>query len=170
MAACGVCGIDEDRLSIRDALDALRTFPGRFRRSVDGLSDAELEVRPAPDVWSVLEYLVHTREVLDIIGMGLPLVLEQPGIAFPELDVDESAATRPDWVMERDLALGGIDQAVAVLLAEADGVTDEAWTRPFTIGTEAHDAGWNVRHAAHEGAHHLRDIERVRALVSRADD
>lgn len=121
-------------------------------------------------MWSVLEYVVHTREVLDIIGMGLPLVLEQPGIAFPVLDVDDSAETRPDWVMDRDLALTGIDHAVAVLLATADGVTDEAWTRPFTIGTEAHDAGWSVRHAAHEGAHHLRDIERVRALVSRADD
>ena len=155
---------------MRDALDALRTFPGRFRRSVDGLSDVELRTRPTPDVWSVLEYLVHIREVLDLIGMGLPLVLEQPGIAFPVIDVDESAATRPDWVMDRDLALTGIDHAVAVLLSTADGVTDEAWTRPFTIGTETHDAGWNIRHAAHEGVHHLRDIERVRALVAPADD
>ena len=165
MAACEVCGIDEDAISIHDGVDALRSFPGRYRRAVDGLTDAQLRERPSADVWSVLEYLVHVREVFDLIGMGLVLVLEQPGITFPMFDAGDSAETRPDWVMDRDLALTGIDHAVAVLLDTADGVTSEAWTRPFTIGTEAHDAGWNVRHAAHEGAHHLRDLERVRALV-----
>ena len=64
MAQCPMCGIDEETIAIHDGLDALRSFPGRYRRAVEGLSDAQLRERPTPDVWSILEYLVHIREVL----------------------------------------------------------------------------------------------------------
>ena len=166
MAVCSECGIDEAGLTIRDGLDALRSFPRRFRAAVDGVSDPDLRARPTAQVWSMLEYLVHTREIFDVLGMGLPLVFEQPGIAFPAFSVDESVTTRPARVMNPELALTGIEDAVGLLLAASDGTPNEAWTRPFTLGTEHHDAGWIVRHAAHEGAHHLRDIAHVRALVT----
>ncbi|MEP6624784.1 MAG: DinB family protein [Acidimicrobiia bacterium] len=163
MAGCPTCGIDESAISVHDAIDAVRTFPGRYRRAVAGLTDAQLRARPSADVWSVLEYLVHIREVLDLLGMTIPHVLDQPGVELPDISADESAQTRPDWVMDPGLALDGIDRAALTLVTAAADVSEEAWSRPFTIGGTPHDAGWLVRHAAHEGAHHLRDIERVRA-------
>lgn len=166
MAACSECGIDETGITIGDGLNALRSFPRRFREAVQGVPDPDLRARPMPQVWSMLEYLVHTREVFEVLGMGLPLVLERPGITFPEFSVDETVTTRPDWVMNPELALTGIEDAVGRLLAAGDSVSNEAWARPFTLGAERHDAGWIVRHAAHEGVHHLRDIAQVHAMVT----
>jgi hypothetical protein len=166
MAKCDECGIDEQGLSIHDALDALRSFPRRYTEAVAEMDDESLRRRPTPDVWSALEYLVHVREVLELLAMTVPLVLETPGLALPEIDAEDAAATRPDWVLNRDLALDGIGTACAQLVEHGAQQRPEAWSRPFTLGPTSHDAGWLVRHAAHEGAHHLRDVARVRAAVT----
>ncbi len=166
MAKCVECGIDEAGLTIHDALDALRSFPRRYTEAVAGMDDEAIRRRPTPEVWSALEYLVHAREVLELLSMTLPLVLEQPGLELPDLDADDAAATRPDWVMNRDLALDGLRTACAQFVELGEAQRPEAWERPFTIGATPHDAGWIIRHAAHEGAHHLRDIANVSSAVT----
>ncbi len=169
MAPCERCGLDELELPIGDAFDAFRSFPRRFTEAVAGVDDAALRVRFSPEVWSIVEYLVHVREVFELLAMSIPLVLERPGVSFPnidlpEIDVGEASASRPEWVMDRNLALDGITRACAQFLGFADQ-SAEAWERSFTLGDAAHDAGWILRHAAHEGVHHLRDIAFVRAAV-----
>ncbi len=165
MANCDECGIDESGLAINDALDALRSYPRRYTEAVAGMDEEALRRRPSPEVWSALEYLVHVREVFELLSMTLPLVLDQPGLELPDIDADDAAVTRPDWVMNRDLALDGIRTACAQLVDLGAAQRSEAWERPFSLGATQHDAGWILRHAAHEGAHHLRDIAAVRATV-----
>lgn len=166
MEKCDECGIDEAGLTIHDALDALRSFPRRYTEAVAGMDDESIRRRPTPEVWSALEYLVHAREVFELLAMTVPLVLDQPGLELPDIDADDAASTRPDWVMNRDLALDGIRTACATFVELGDAQQPEAWNRPFSIGRTPHDAGWLIRHAAHEGAHHLRDIANVRAAVT----
>ena len=165
MANCEECGIDEAGLSISDALNALRSYPRRYTEAVAGMDEDALRRRSSPEVWSVLEYLVHVREVFELLAMTLPLVLDQPGMDLPDFDAEDATATRPDWVMNPDLALDGIRTACAQLVDLGEAQRPEAWERPFSIGAVQHDAGWIPRHAAHEGAHHLRDIASVRAAV-----
>ena len=165
MANCDECGIDEAGLSISDALNALRSYPRRYTEAVAGMDEESIRRRPSPGVWSALEYLVHVREVFELLSMTLPLVLDQPGLELPDMDVDDAAATRPDWVMNVDLALDGIRTACTQLVDLGEAQRSEAWERPFSVGATPHDAGWILRHAAHEGAHHLRDIASVRAAV-----
>jgi hypothetical protein len=165
MSACPDCGIDEAEISVPDAILAIRTFARRYREALADVPAEQLRTRPDADTWSVLEYAVHAREVLELLSMTLPIVLEHPDSHFPPIDVTEASATRPEWVLDADLALTGIQRACDALVARADATPVAAWDRPFTVGDDRHAASWIVSHAAHEGAHHLRDIERVRRLL-----
>jgi DinB superfamily len=165
MAPCVGCGIDEDAISVPDALAAIRSFPRRYREALASVPEPALRSRPDPDTWSVVEYAVHAREVLELLAMSLPIVLEEPDTRFPEIDVTQASATRPDWVLDPDLVVAGITKAANALVTRGETTPWEAWDRTFMIGDTEHPASWIVAHAAHEGGHHLRDIERVaRAL------
>jgi hypothetical protein len=111
--------------------------------------------------------VVHTREVLELLAGTLPIVLSGSAPVFPPIDVDDVAATRPDWVLDVGLALDGIRAACASMATEIDHAPPAAWDRAFRVGEVDHTARWIPRHAAHEGAHHLRDIELVRDALSR---
>ncbi len=162
MANCPTCGVDESSISVHDGVDAVRTFPGRYRRALDGLTADQVTSDP-PGGWSVLAYVVHVGEVLERSGAALATVLDQPGAEISPLP-DEA---RPPGLGTTDSAsaLDRIDRAAAGLVGAAAGVSGEAWTRPFTLGGVSHDAGWLVRHAAHEGAHHLREIAAAREVA-----
>jgi DinB superfamily len=166
MAPCPVCGIDESTLSLAGATDAIRTFPRRYGEALAGVPDDLLRLPPDPDTWSMLEYAVHAREVLELLAGSLPMVLNTSEPAFPPIDVDDVASSRPSWVVDTELALAGITTSCEDLVAQITAVPLAAWDRPFSIGDDRHTALWIPRHAAHEGAHHLRDIARVRAAVT----
>ncbi len=166
MASCPDCGIDEADIAVPDAIAAIRSFPRRYREALDAVPPAALRIRPDPETWSVLEYAVHAREVLELLSMTLPIVLEHPDSHFPPIDVTEAADARPDWVLDPDLVLAGIKSATGALAARAQETPTAAWDRPFTIGDSTHPASWILSHAAHEGAHHLRDIDHVTRQVT----
>lgn len=161
MTACPGCGVDEDAIAVPDAIGAIRSFPRRYREALDAIPPGRLRARPDPDTWSVLEYAVHFREVLELLSLSLPIVVTEPDTRFPPIDVDEAAHRRPDWVLDPVLAVRGIADAAAAIARQAESMPWSAWDRTFTIGETVHPASWIVQHAAHEGAHHLRDIEQV---------
>jgi hypothetical protein len=160
---CRECGTNEDDLSVPDALATLKTLPRRYREALDA-PEQSLRRRPSPDTWSMLEYATHVREVLDMLGVALPEVLETARPEFPDFDVDEANASRP--AQDREPVLDGISRAANALVDRADATPWAAWDRPFVLGGVEHPARWLVQHAAHEGAHHLRDVTRVREAVS----
>jgi hypothetical protein len=53
------------------------------------------------------------------------------------------------------------------MATEIDRAPPAAWDRTFRVGEVDHTARWIPRHATHEGAHHLRDIELLRDALSR---
>jgi DinB superfamily len=170
MAPCADCGVDEESIGVPDAISAIKTFPRRYREALARIPADALTRRPDPDTWSALEYTVHVREVLQLLAAGLPIVLDEPDTKFPSFDADDSASRWPEWALDPELALSGIATASGVLVSRAEATPWEAWDRPFTVGTFTHPAAWIVQHAAHEGSHHLRDIERVGRLVGATPD
>lgn len=166
MARCPDCGIDPDAISIPDATAAIRTFPRRYREALAGVTDEGLRARPEPGTWSMLEYATHVREVLELYDLALPIVLEQNRPVFPPVDVDEAAANRPEWTLDLGVSLDGITRACASLVTRAETTPWAAWERPFSIGGAEYEARLFVQKAAHEGAHHLRDLARARAVVA----
>ena len=163
---CPICGFDADTLSVNDAIVALRSFPRRWRAATarpDGEPDAILRRRPAPDVWSALEYAAHVRDIFALHGWGM----------YRTLTEDHAVFDWPDGVTEESIAAGyaALDPATVVdeLSANAERVAARAertdagdWRRPATLpGDEKVDALWFLHHCVHEGSHHLRDVHHV---------
>lgn len=147
-----------------DAVTTLRSLPRRYQEALDAPADA-LDRRPDGDTWSMLEYATHVREVLDLLGHGLDEVLTHARPVFPDFDPDDAAASRP--AQQRGPVLEGIERAAIALADRAEATPLAAWDRPFVLGGVKRPARWLLQHAAHEGSHHLRDIDRVRDAVTR---
>jgi len=157
---CAECGFDGTRLTVPDAIAALRSMGRRWREAFQDVSDERLRRRPSPTVWSPLEYAAHTRDVLDLIGGGLPAVLDDARPSYPGVVPDEDAP---------DHGYNALDPAAVTdqLAANAERIADRAeralpehWDRTATLGGEETDAGWILRHAVHDASHHLRDVQK----------
>ena len=115
--------------------------------------------RPAPGVWSPLEYICHVRDTCVMITGRARRMLAEDDPELPVWDQDE-AAVRGRYA-EQDPALVDDELADAADAAGAvfAGVRPEQWSRPghrsdgtaFTVETLA-------QYLVHEVQHHLHDV------------
>ena len=79
--------------SVKEQIDLLAAFPEQLKRQLQGLEDAALRFRPAPDEWSIMELVGH------IIDVGTLW----PGRTRQMLATDNPtlAAVDPNWVRQR---------------------------------------------------------------------
>jgi len=157
---CAACGFDGGRYDDASLLHALRRLGPRWRSL---LSDAgsELRTRPAPEVWSALEYAAHSRDITALHEFGVEQALTLAEPSFPSIDDDlvDSAAVNyngedPDAVVD---ALGEHSMRLAQL---ADDAGPEAWSRGLTIGADRSEVRRMLEHALHDSLHHVDDVER----------
>ena len=75
-------------------IDLLAAFPEQLKRQIQGLDDAALRFRPAPDEWSIMELVGH---IIDVGALW-------PGRTRQMLATDNPtlAAVDPAWVRQRD--------------------------------------------------------------------
>jgi hypothetical protein len=167
---CDECGFVDEVLSLDEAISRLRGFGRRYRAPLtrflpgeDG--DALLRTRPAPEVWSALEYAAHVGEVFAWYDEWVrrSLAEDDPVIDAPTPDEAAEAGA----YNERDPVL--VAEAIAVnaeaLAATFEGVPEEAWSRCHVRRGQPRSVLFTARRAVHEGSHHLLDIGRgMRAL------
>ena len=82
-----------------------------------------------------------------------------------DFDNDVRAADQAYNSLERTEVLGWLDLACAELASVIDEVRADDWTRTGLLAGEERDALAVARDGAHEGAHHLRDVQRVLTVV-----
>jgi hypothetical protein len=150
---CAACGFDGTRLTVADAVTALRSVGPRWRRLFKDVEPETLRTRPSPDVWSALEYTAHTRDVIAMNGWAMNEILKGDHPDFPEIAPDEPGVT----------TLGELEANAERMAARAEREMPEHWARAARVGAEEMDAGYVLRHAVHDATHHLRDVERVLA-------
>lgn len=165
---CDECGFDSDTMSNEDLVDACRGFARRYRAPLTRFlasedRDAIVRRRPAPEVWSALEYAAHTRDVFAFYRERIERVLTEDRptlhvVGFGDRDEertynDEDPSSTADGVAAEATA-------VADLLASLD---DEGWRRVGLAG-DGSGAERTVRVLAervtHDAHHHLLDIGR----------
>ena len=172
---CPECGLDYDTISPHDTINAIRSYPRRYREALGDLDDpARVEMlrrRPAPTTWSALEYTAHVGDVLGWMAESFTRMLRETNPHIDYWDPDERAAARryndaePETVLE-DLAANAERAATAL-----EHATPDDWTRTATFEWGERDLLAMARNAVHEGAHHLRDVEAVLQQVrGRVDD
>ncbi|HTJ38684.1 MAG TPA: DinB family protein [Dactylosporangium sp.] len=162
MDRCDECGFAYDGVAAAEVPARLEGFTGRYTQALGAVTD--LRRRPAPEVWSALEYACHVRDVLAVQRERLELALRTDAPEFVPMGRDDLVVTRAYNAQDpADVvaALGANASALAAAFgalgpAELDRVGLYPWPDPVE-----RTLLWLGRHTVHEGEHHLMDIRRA---------
>jgi hypothetical protein len=158
---CDACGFDGRRYRDAALIDAVRAL-GPTWRALIGASGPELRVRPAPDVWSALEYAAHSRDItaLHVFGVQQALTRDEP--TFGDVAADEliQSAAVSYGSADPDEVVDALEAEATHLALLADTAGTPAWTRGVTIGDGRRDVRRLLEHALHDSLHHVADVER----------
>jgi len=134
-------------------------LPGLADRFVAVLQTTDATLRPAPTVWSPVEYACHVRDVLTLFSERATSMLDSDDPLFGNWDQDQTALTQRYWEQSPTVVSGQLVSAAAQAASVFGGVPDAAWSRPgrrsngsvFTVDTLA-------RYFVHDVVHHLHDV------------
>ncbi|MBO0731988.1 MAG: DinB family protein [Acidimicrobiaceae bacterium] len=170
MDHCEQCGFVYESLPPGDIGTTIRSLAHQMGAELVNPGAAHaVGTRPAPDVWSALEYACHVRDVLLVQRERVLLaqVEEVPSFARMYRDERVSLAGYADERPE-DVA-GHLTVAAALVSRVFAGLTAEQLARRCIYNFPApmeQDVAWLGRHTAHEASHHLGD---VRSVLARLD-
>lgn len=157
MESCAQCGFDYASVAAEALPARLLAFPPRYATALRTAPDPRR--RPAPEVWSPLEYTCHVRDVFDVQRTRLHLALRADRPEFAPMGREERAAAYA--VEDPEAVLAGLTAAADALAAAFAGLRGAQWERagvyPWPERRER-SMVWLGRHTVHEGEHHLLDI------------
>jgi DinB superfamily len=159
---CADCGFAFSALSTPEIAPALLAQAFRYFELLTTGDPDRLRTRPAPDVWSPLEYSCHLRDVFLVQETRIHRCAEdQPD--FVSMRGEERVSE--DRYNDQDLSVvaSQIHSAAATLARTLAALDETAWTRTGLYHwptTELRTVDWIGRHTLHESVHHFSDIER----------
>lgn len=122
----------------------------------------DARTRPAPNVWSALEYAAHSRDITRLHAFGVEQALSGTEPVFDDIDgtaLIEDAAISYDG-LDPDTVVVELAAAATTLADTAASASKEAWAHGVTVGANRLDVRALVEHALHDSEHHLDDVER----------
>ncbi len=153
---CDECGFDASAFDVAQLPDLIRD---NTRGWSAALAAVDVAVRPAPHIWSSLEYACHVRDVHVLFDGRVQLMLKEDDPTFENWDQDATAIEN---------SYGDQDPAtVEVELIEAAGavagryatIGADQWARR---GTRGNGSVFTVeslgRYHLHDVVHHLYDV------------
>lgn len=163
---CDECGYDYNDVARDEVAARIRALGPLYAEALMGAGDT-LRTRPAPEVWSPLEYACHVRDMLRTQTARIALAREQDTPEFVPMGRDQRAID--DRYDEQDpiAVVGELTMAADDLASAFESLDDAGWVRTgvYSYPTrEVRTVEWIGRHTIHEGVHHLRDIARQRPI------
>ena len=124
------------------------------------LARASARNRPAPPVWSPVEYGAHVRDMLRLLGERVELMVTQENPRFGNWDQDQVAVERGYyWADPAETAADLARQADGAVLA-CSRIGGALWER---TGQRSDGVGFTVaslsRFVVHDVEHHLHDVD-----------
>jgi hypothetical protein len=154
---CPDCGFDPLAIAGPDLGDALRNTSDRWR-AVVGRAGAGR--RPAPGVWSPLEYGCHVRDVHRLFTERVALMLAHDDPAFANWDQDAAAVDGRYFEQDPGTVADEIAGAADAAAAQYDAVPADHWQR---TGRRSNGSAFTVlsigRYHLHDVVHHLHDVQ-----------
>jgi SAM-dependent methyltransferase len=130
-----------------------------------GTDDAA--VRPAPHLWSPLEYACHVRDVNRLFDERVRLMLAQDTPTFDNWDQDRTAVEQDYGSQDPAKVADEVGEAAEAVAATYESVADEAWQR---TGTRSSGHSFTVdslaRYHLHDLVHHAHDVSHVTKRVT----
>jgi S-DNA-T family DNA segregation ATPase FtsK/SpoIIIE len=167
MDSCDRCGFRYDDISTDEIpvrlVDAGARY--RIRLLISGPPPVEREgirTRPAPAVWSPLEYACHLRDVLDVQRGRLMLALAEDRPTFVPMGRDERVVADSYNLQDPREVVAAIEERSAAIADAFSTLTRAQWERTGIYNwpeEEARTMAWLGRHTLHESLHHLGDID-----------
>ena len=154
--ACPECGFDAASVELNEIGAKIRSMNSAWEAALGRPSARD---RPAPSVWSPLEYACHVRDVYRVFDGRLALMLVEDHPTFANWDQDATAIEDRYDEQDPTTVATALVEAAEVLATRFDGVGDDQWTRTsersdgsvFTVDSFA-------RYLLHDPIHHLRDV------------
>ena len=154
--ACPDCGFDAGtvagpQVAARMRANAAR-WPAVFAR-------ADVRVRPAPRVWSPLEYGCHVRDVCRVFESRVNLMRSEVDPAFENWDQDATAIADAYGAQDPAVVSGEFSAAAETAAAAFDEVGEGDWQR---TGRRSNGSVFTVeslgQYFLHDLTHHLHDV------------
>lgn len=142
---------------------ALAEIADQYAARLGATSVDALRRRPAPDVWSPLEYAAHVRDVLEVQRERVMVALLHDAPTFEPMGREERVVEWRYNEQDRAAVADEIRRNAADLASVLDSLDDDGWSR---IGIynwpepAERDIAWIGRHTVHEQVHHLLDVNR----------
>lgn len=164
---CQECGWQATSVTADDAATAVSDLGPKYHEALTPLLHADpedlLRRRPSASSWSALEYAAHVRDVIALWGGALHKLLaeDRPVLPRPDPSIADDAAAAGGYnaldptTTTDELAANASRMARKIATIDAD-----QWNRVIVLGDEEMTAIAVVRKVAHEGEHHLLDIDR----------
>ncbi len=156
---CPDCGADVGTLSIEQVAELNRSNAAAW---ADVLANTEAaRVRPAPDVWSPLEYAAHVRDVFRLFLERLDLMLDEDDPMFANWNPNETAEVERYDLQDPARVATELSEAANRLANRFGSLSPEQLERP---GRRSDGASFSVlsfaRYEIHDPLHHLWDVTR----------
>lgn len=153
---CLDCGFDASTVARHALVGLLAATTPRWQTALTAVGAAD---RPAPQVWSTLEYGAHVRDVHALFALRAQLVLDEDDPEFENWDQDQTALAERYWLADPA-------QVAAQLAANAERAasvfaapTDAQWQR---TGRRSNGSTFTLEtlglYYLHDVEHHLHDV------------
>jgi len=161
---CPECGFDSTRWRVRDAITHMEALGWWWRNALAGLDQAEVGRRPAPAVWSALEYGVHSAFTTAVLRRSIERVLAgDVWNATDRINPHRSHASPDDnpLVVGLDQLLDDLEREGRHISAVAHAARADRWgRRAERAGRPPVGADSILFHAVHDASHHQMDVGR----------
>lgn len=159
MDHCDGCGFAYATVAAEELPRRLAEVGRRFAAGLAEVPDPRR--RPAPTVWSPLEYTCHVRDVLRVQGERLALALREDNPGFVPMGREERVTGDAYNTQNPDVVLAELATAAADLATAFAALRPDQWSRTGVYNwptVEARTVLWLGRHTVHEVEHHLKDV------------
>jgi hypothetical protein len=153
---CPDCGFDARSVAAADIAPTTLASTTPWAAVLERPDAAQ---RPAPEVWSALEYACHVRDVCRVFDGRVVLMLGEEAPRFANWDQDETAVAERYGEQDPAVVATELREAAAVVSDRFAGVRDEQWDR---TGLRSDGSEFTVltlgQYFLHDLAHHLVDV------------
>jgi 8-oxo-dGTP pyrophosphatase MutT (NUDIX family) len=164
---CDECGFVYDEGDAPGAAEAIRAGVAELCAVLRSTPAADAHRRPSPEVWSIVEYGCHVRDVL-LVQRERVLLARHATDGPPELAAmlrDERVAAEGYNDTPAEDVARQLTDAAALFANVLERLDDEGWDRTliyrFPVVWER-TLRWVAVHTVHEVRHHLHDVRAER--------
>lgn len=154
---CPECEADVGALTVAQVSDLNRECGAQWSDLLR--TRADVRERPAPDVWSPLEYGAHVRDVFRLFLTRLDLMLNEDDPFFANWNPNETAESERYDLQDPHVVADEIDDAASALADRFAAVEPAQLAR---VGRRSDGATFTVesfaRYEIHDPVHHLWDV------------